>query len=228
MIWIADACSNHSGSLDRALALIDTAAEVGASHVKFQLFNGEIGKKPEEWLPLEWLPKLQERAHENHLQFGCSPFYLKAVEELEPYVDFYKIAASQFNNRALIEKCTEKSKPIYISQPPPYPKYNYKQEIMTLLLSHNCSWSFLYCIPKYPALLAEVNLSQMRRFHGYSDHTRLSGVIYRAVHHYNAEVIEFHLDLHDGEGWEFKYGHCWLPSEIKEVIDNVRDGFAAD
>ena len=39
----------------------------------------------------------------------------------------------------------------------------------------------------------------------------------RAIHKYNAEIIEFHLDL-DKKGKEFKFGHCWLPNEINQVI----------
>jgi N-acetylneuraminate synthase len=52
-------------------------------------------------------------------------------------------------------------------------------------------------------------------------------VIERAVHRWNAAVIEFHLDL-DGEGAEYAAGHCWLPEEIAPVIARIRESFAAD
>lgn len=52
-------------------------------------------------------------------------------------------------------------------------------------------------------------------------------MIYRAIHRWGAKVIEFHLDL-DGKGEEFKAGHCWLPDQIKPVIEQIRKGFAAD
>jgi len=40
-------------------------------------------------------------------------------------------------------------------------------------------------------------------------------------------MIEFHLDL-DGTGEEYKTGHCWLPAQIKTVIETVRAGFQSD
>jgi len=225
MIWVCDVGSNHNSSLDRALALIDTAAEVGCSHVKFQLFNSEISKKPEEWLPVEWLPKLQGRAHENKLQFGCSPFYLKAVEELEPFVDFYKLTSNYDMVKKLANKCLGTGKQLIFSFhadkiAPGYWHWQKAREDTKILVT----------VPNYPTAISDAHLEAITwgRFDGWSDHTRNPGVIYRVIHHYGAKVVEFHLDLHDGEGWEFKHGHCWLPSEIKEVIDNVREGFAAD
>ncbi|MGA3882545.1 N-acetylneuraminate synthase family protein, partial [Bacillus pumilus] len=38
---IAEACINHDGKLDQALALIDVAKEAGADAVKFQMFQAD-------------------------------------------------------------------------------------------------------------------------------------------------------------------------------------------
>ena len=62
---------------------------------------------------------------------------------------------------------------------------------------------------------------------GWSDHTVNEGVIQRAGHIWSAAGIEFHLDI-EGEGSEYKNGHCWLPSEIAPVIRSVRDALKAD
>ena len=53
------------------------------------------------------------------------------------------------------------------------------------------------------------------------------GVIYRAVHRWDVTLIEFHLDL-DGQGEEFQIGHCWLPDQIRPVIEGVQLGIEAD
>lgn len=216
MKFIADACSNHNGMLPRALALIDKAKMVGCSGVKFQLFDGSIGKPKNEWLPVEWLPILKKRAKEYGLEFGCSPFYEKAVEELEPYVDFYKLTSNYDMVHKLFDKCFAIGKPIICSFPPE------RLEIKPCMHT-------LAAVPLYPTPLDKVHLGEMNWdvFDGWADHTRNVGVIYRVVHHYGAKVVEFHLDL-DGKGWEYHYGHCWLPNEIKAVIDTINEGIKVD
>ena len=46
-------------------------------------------------------------------------------------------------------------------------------------------------------------------------------VIRRAIQKWGAQTIEFHLDI-EGKGDEYKTGHCWLPHEIKIVIEEDR------
>src|SRR5665213_1304631 len=84
--------------------------------------------------------------------------------------------------------------------------------------------TLLHCVSAYPTPAAEANLSAIAAIReatgcptGWSDHTRKPSVIERAVHRWNAPVVEFHLDL-DGQGAEYASGHCWLPGEIAPVI----------
>lgn len=221
--FICDIGSNHNANLARAVTLIDTAYKVGATHVKFQLFDGSIGKTECEWLPLSFLPILRDEAHAYGLQFGCSPFYLKAVEGLEPYVDFYKLTSNYDMVHKLFDACLDTGKPIICSFPP----YELKPSDAKYFTR---SAHVLAAIPLYPTPLSEVHLNQIpfnAIVDGWSDHTRNAGVLYRAIHHYNIKVVEFHLDL-DGKGWEYHYGHCWLPDEIKQVIDTVKQGLEVD
>ena len=62
---------------------------------------------------------------------------------------------------------------------------------------------------------------------GWSDHTVSMAVLQRAVHKWDAAMIEFHLDL-DGKGEEYQTGHCWLPLEIENAIKSINDGYLAD
>jgi N-acetylneuraminate synthase len=94
--------------------------------------------------------------------------------------------------------------------------------------------TLLHCVSAYPTPPNEANLSAISGIReatgcdvGWSDHTRKPAVIERAVHHWNAAAVEFHLDL-DGKGAEYATGHCWLPHEIAPVIARIRESFAAD
>ena len=103
---IAEVSSNHNRDLERCFKFIDTAAKIGCNSVKFQLFKidklfapeilekSERHRKRADWeLPIEFLPELANRSHKQGLEFSCTPFYLEAVKELEPFVDYYKIAS---------------------------------------------------------------------------------------------------------------------------------------
>jgi N-acetylneuraminate synthase len=89
--FIAEVSSNHGANLERALAFIDRAADIGCDGVKFQLFKITKLFAPEilaasrehrarvAWeLPLEFIPELAAHARERAILFGCTPFYLSA------------------------------------------------------------------------------------------------------------------------------------------------------
>src|SRR5262245_64168613 len=104
--FVAEVSSNHHRDLSRCLAFIDQAAAIGSSAVKFQLFrmdeifapeafahNPELRRLADWELPVEFLPALAERCRARGVRFGCTPFYLDAVDTLAPHVDFLKIAS---------------------------------------------------------------------------------------------------------------------------------------
>ena len=103
---IAEISSNHNGDLNRAKDMISLAAELGFDAVKFQLFKIDELFSPEilakskahrdrkTWeLPIDFLGALKETCCDLGIKFGCTPFYLEAVKELNPYVDFFKVSS---------------------------------------------------------------------------------------------------------------------------------------
>ena len=116
-----------------------------------------------------------------------------------------------------------------------------KNALSTIIGYRTKNIAVLKCTSAYPTPYNEANLEaistlkrELKPFEdkynlsiGYSDHTVTPSVIYRAVHKYGCNLIEFHLDI-DGKGEEYKAGHCWLPDQIKEVIDTVNKGIEAD
>lgn len=243
--FIAEVSSNHSRDLARALEFIDRSAEAGCTSVKFQLFrvdqlfakgalpSSEVERRKRWELPLEFLPRLAQRCRDLSISFACTPFYLGAVAELEPYVEFYKIASYELLWEELLVACAETGKPVILSTGMATMD-EVKHAVQTLRENGCESPTLLHCTSAYPTPHGEANLAAIRTLReatgcevGWSDHTKEPAVLHRAIHHWGAKVIEFHLDL-DGFGEEFEAGHCWLPNEIASVIRDARMGLEAD
>jgi len=251
--FIAEVSSNHNHDINRCKQFIHIAHEIGCHGVKFQLFKIDQLFTPEllakskkhrdrkNWeLPIEFLPELAELSQNLGLQFACTPFYLEAVDELEEFVDFYKIASYELLWMDLIEKCGQMGKPVVISTG--MANIDEVKSAIECLIDSGCqTLTVLHCNSVYPTLPKDANLlaiatlrEQLKVYSdrialsiGWSDHTVSAGVIHRAVHKYDASMIEFHLDL-DGKGEEYATGHCWLPEEIKPVINDINTGCTAD
>jgi N-acetylneuraminate synthase len=124
---IAEAGVNHNGSLERALAMIDTAAEAGADAVKFQTFQSEavisryapkaeyqVRTTGESESQLEMVKKLEldfsaheqilQRCQARHIQFLSTPFDLPSVEMLVKSLGLHriKVASGEITNAPLL------------------------------------------------------------------------------------------------------------------------------
>ena len=246
MFFISEVSSNHSQSIDRSLEFIDQSAAVGCDAVKFQLFktemlfskevfesNPETIKRKQWELPIEFLPVLSQRCKEKGIQFSCTPFYIEAVDELNQYIDFFKIASYELLWDDLIIACVKTGKPLILSTGmATMEEIRHAVEITNMNGCQNLT--LLHCTSAYPTPYEEANLAAIATLRnefgckvGWSDHTVDSGVINRAINRWGAEVVEFHMDL-EGAGEEFESGHCWLPKNIGHVIKQVRHGLIAD
>jgi N-acetylneuraminate synthase len=244
--FIAEVSSNHQRELARAFEFIDASVQAGCHAVKFQLFKidqlfspeilarSEKHRQRKGWeLPLDFLPELAARCKAAGVEFSCTPFYLGAVEELAPYVDFYKVASYELLWDGLLAACARTGKPVTLSTGmATMPEI---QHAVDVLEANGCAApTLLHCTSAYPTPYAEANLAAIQTIRaetgcevGWSDHTVEPAVLQRAIHRWGADVIEFHLDL-DGKGEEYAAGHCWLPDQIGAVIRDVKKAFVAD
>lgn len=244
--FVAEVSSNHSRDLPRALAFVDRAADIGCDAVKFQLFKVrelfapdalaryEHLRAREAWeLPVEFLKPIAERCAVRRIEFSCTPFYVEAVDELAPYVAFYKVASYEMMWDELLRRCARTGKPLVVST-----GMATMEEIahaVEVSRAAGCrDLTLLHCVSGYPTPVDECNLSAIETLRrefgcnvGWSDHSVQPGVVHRAIHRWGASFVEFHLDL-DGLGDEFKTGHCWLPDALGSVIGEVRTAFRAD
>lgn len=138
---IAEMSGNHNASLERALSIVDAAADAGADAVKLQTYTAEtmtldldrdefsISDPESLWAgqalhklyatahtPWEWHKPIMERAKARGLLCFSSPFDDSAVEFLETLdVPLYKIASFELVDLPLIRKVAATGKPIIMS-----------------------------------------------------------------------------------------------------------------
>jgi pseudaminic acid synthase len=138
---IAEMSGNHNQSLERALAIVEAAAQAGAHAIKLQTYtadtmtldvrggNFEINDPDSLWAgqnlydlykqaytPWEWHAPVMERARELGLICFSSPFDETAVDFLmELDVPAFKIASFENNHLPLIEKAAATGRPLIIS-----------------------------------------------------------------------------------------------------------------
>ncbi|MCU1461475.1 MAG: pseudaminic acid synthase [Acidimicrobiales bacterium] len=137
---IAELSANHGGSLDRALSLVDLAAEAGADAVKLQTFTPETmtmksdapgfvvsggtlwdGRTlhdlySEAQTPWEWHPQLRDAAVARGIDLLSSPFDARAVDFLDKLgVPALKIASFELVDLELIERAASTNRPILMS-----------------------------------------------------------------------------------------------------------------
>ncbi len=244
--FIAEVSSNHHRDLDRCFEFVNTAAALGCYAVKFQLFridelfapeilaNSKTHRDRRQWeLPAAFIPEIASRCWEKGIRFGCTPFFLEAVDILHPHVDFFKISSYELLWDALLARCAQTGKPVVLSTG--MADLDEIEHAVSCLKENGCAAPvLLHCVSSYPSRPESCNLAAIGTLRdrfglavGWSDHSVSPATISRAVHHWNAEFVEFHLDL-DAAGEEYSMGHCWLPHQIEDVIDAVNLGLSAD
>ncbi|MAH84584.1 MAG: N-acetylneuraminic acid synthase [Rhodospirillaceae bacterium TMED8] len=244
--FIAEISSNHGQELGRCLSFVEAAVASGCDAVKFQMFeidklfskevlaNSQKHREREAWeLPEAFLKPIALACQNSGISFGCTPFYLDAIQKLVAYVDFFKIASYELLWDELIRACSETGKPIILSTG----MATLKEVMHAVEVAKRAGakdLTVLHCVSAYPAPLEQCNLAAIETIRqntgckaGWSDHTVSPAIINRSINRWGAEVIEFHLDL-EGCGSEFASGHCWLPDQIAAVISDVRIGSDAD
>ena len=138
---IAEMSGNHNQSLERALAIVDAAAQAGAEAIKLQTYTADtmtldvrrpgfvIEDKGSLWAgrqlhelyreahtPWEWHRPIMERAASHGLHCFSTPFDETAVDFLESLnVPAYKIASFENTDLPLIRRVAATGKPMIIS-----------------------------------------------------------------------------------------------------------------
>jgi pseudaminic acid synthase len=181
---IAELSGNHNQSLERALALIDAAADAGADAVKLQTYTADtmtlnlnhgdfsITDKNSLWFgrslydlyeeahtPWEWHEALFKKAKDRGIIAFSSPFDKTSVDFLEGLnVPCYKVASFESTDLPLVRYIASKGKPMIISTG--MATVSEIEETVNAAREAGCrDLILLKCTSTYPASAENTNIS---------------------------------------------------------------------
>jgi len=244
---VAEAGSNHNGSLDQALQLIDVAAAAGADAVKFQHFKADKlypkSAGESDYLntsrsiydiihdmetPDAWVPRLADYCRKKGLAFLSSPFDEASADLLDPYVPAFKVASYEMTHAPLLRHVARKRKPVIISTGAAS-----INEVLwateAVRAEGNDQIIVLQCTAKYPTPFHAVNARAIESLRnatglpaGFSDHTRdpiVAPVVAVAL---GACLIEKHFTLSNSLPGP-DHAFAVEPHELKALVQRVRE-----
>jgi len=181
---IAEMSGNHNHSLERALEIVDAAADAGVDALKIQTYTADtitIDKRDGEFFiadpnslwkgeslyslyqkaytPWEWHKPIFDRCKEKGIIGFSTPFDFTAVDFLEDLdVPFYKIASFENVDIPLIHKIAKTGKPIIASTG--MASLAELSELVETAKANGCNdLTLLKCTSSYPATPAGSNLA---------------------------------------------------------------------
>ena len=251
---IAELSGNHNGRLERALALIDAAADAGADAVKLQTYTADTitldhdgpgfliesglwaGRTlhdlySEAFTPFEWHEALFERARKHGLICFSSPFDETAVELLERLqAPAFKIASFEAIDLPLIRRAARTGRPVIISTGMTSPAEI--AEAVQAASGAGAPVALLHCVSAYPARYADANLRMIPRLAedhgcvaGLSDHTPGTSAAVAAVA-LGACLIEKHVTLARADGGP-DAAFSLEPDELARLVTDCRNAWEA-
>jgi N-acetylneuraminate synthase/N,N'-diacetyllegionaminate synthase len=185
---IAEAGVNHNGDINKALELIDVAAEAGANYVKFQTFKAEkivnpLAQKAEYQknnMPGEdntqfgmlkklemggdWYPVLIKRCQEKGINFLSTGFDTDSIDFLNKLdIPFYKIPSGEITNKPYLQHISRKKKSIILSTG--MANLEEVKDAVEIIEAEGISRDriiVLHCNTEYPTPMQDVNLLAMQ------------------------------------------------------------------
>lgn len=245
---IAEMSANHLGSLQRALAIVDAAADSGADAIKLQtwtpdtmciddsrtMWQGESvllrDLYRESWLPWEFHKPIFDRCAERGIECFSAPFDKASVDLLETLgCPRYKIASFELVDLDLIRYAASKGKPMVMSCG--MATWNEIMIAVRAAAEAAPNITLLKCTSAYPADASHANLATMVEMggnwnvFGLSDHTPGIGVAVAAAA-LGAVMIEKHLTMSRADGGP-DAAFSMEPYEFNQMVTECRRAAAA-
>ncbi len=254
VLIIAEAGVNHDGSLDKALRLVDVAADAGADVVKFQVFRATelvtavaatatyqqahgLRSQREMLHRLELsdddFARIAAHCRRRGIEFLATPFSPPDVDRLQRLgVRALKIASPDVANPPLLQRAADTGLPLLVST-----GASTADEIAAAVAQLRgygaaARLVLLHCISGYPAPLDAANLRAIATLRhtfgvpaGFSDHTRLTAIAGWAVAA-GACALEKHFTLSRRDPGP-DHAASLNPIELAAYVTAARDAEAA-
>jgi N-acetylneuraminate synthase len=251
---IAELSANHLGSLERALAIVDAAADAGCDALKLQTFTpatmtlesprGDFHIVEGPWkgrslwdlygeaqTPWDWHRRLFAHGAARGLVVFSTPFDDLAVEQLDRLgAPAFKIASFELVDLDLIACAARTGKPLILSTG--MASDAEIDEAIETARSHGTGGvALLHCVSGYPTPIEQTNLRRLDAIArhgtviGISDHSPGAIVPIAAVAR-GASIVEKHLTLARADGGP-DAGFSLEPAEMAEVVRGTRLAWSA-
>ena len=252
---ICELSGNHNGSLERALTMIDAAADTGCDAIKIQTYTADTitmnvdrpefrihgglwdGRSlyelyQEAQTPYEWHAALFERARARGVILFSSPFDETAVDLLAGLdAPAYKIASFEAVDLPLIRYAAAKGRPLIISTG--MANLAEIEAARDAALAGGASGVvLLHCVSSYPATFEDANVRTVadmaQRFDcpvGLSDHTPGSAASVAAIA-MGACMIEKHFTLARSDGGP-DAAFSLEPAEFAALVADCKNAWRA-
>jgi pseudaminic acid synthase len=242
---IAEMSGNHNQSIDRAIAIVDAAADAGAHAIKLQTYTADTmtvkgahtikdenslwkGKElydlyKQAYTPWDWHAPIFAHAKKRNLIAFSSPFDETAVDFLNDLgAPLFKIASFENTDHGLLKKVSATGKPIIMSTGVST-LADISESVDLLRAAGSNELVLLKCTSTYPATPESTNIltiPHMREMFkcpvGLSDHTMGVGVAVASVA-LGACVIEKHFTLSRADGG-VDSAFSLEPHELKALV----------
>jgi N,N'-diacetyllegionaminate synthase len=219
---VAEIGVNWDGDFDLAKEMMLHAKKTGCNAVKFQAYTNEMVKDHPQKSRLENcsvtkenVNKISTIAKNVGIEWFCTPMYPEAVDFLNPFVSRFKIR--EHDGRELLEnKSTPLLDKVFATD---------KEVIVSTQYStNNCTYKknvkWLYCVPKYPCVLEDLDFKSLDEYDGFSNHCRqIIAPITAAI--LGSKIIEIHISanrtldyIDNNVSFDF--------NELSEIVSQIR------
>lgn len=252
---ICEISGNHNGSLDRALKLVEIAAQTGADAIKLQTYTPDTitidhngpgfiledglwaGRSlydlyGEAHTPFEWHEALFAKGRELGVTVYSTPFDNTAADLLETLgAPAYKIASFEAIDLPLIAYVAKKGKPMIISTG--MCNLGEIADAVRTARKNGCEdLALLHCVSSYPAATEDSNIRTIPHLGeafdcvvGLSDHTFSSAAAVSSIA-LGGSIIEKHFTLSRADGGP-DAAFSLEPAGFKQLVEDCKSAWRA-